>query len=333
MDFTQLNPKYIRDPKNTTQKYKLINAATKKSATKEIYSIIKELRIPIVYNTLWISKKPTNGLRAIALDAQNRKQYFYDSNWIILKKDEKYKRLLLMLKSIPKLLNRIQQDSEKLKDNQPFNIKRVIAYMIQMMEMTNLRIGNKKYFVKYKSHGLCTLKRKHISLHLKKNGRSHVVELNFIGKHKIKHHIVFQHKKLFTFLNEILKKNTNKENWVFCYQNNNNEFYRVTAQMVNNYIHQITLGKKIFTAKDIRTYNANAIFLQILQSKILQSLEQKNIEQNIRQAIQETSIYLGHSANICKQSYLMNAILALYRENPKQIQNLNLIKILKKYSR
>jgi len=329
LDFTQVFPKYYRRKKDNV----LIDSKTKQVVkNKLLYKILHQLKIPIVYRTIWISIQPTNGLRAIALDTQNRKQYFYDNQWILKKTDEKYKRLYEMVFRIPYLIQQIQRDKKCVLPNR-FTPSRVIAFMIQIMEITNLRIGNKKYHDKYGSHGLATLMMHHV--HLK---RPQQIIFQFTGKHKVEHHIQFKNAEIYLFLQELIKQNNNTEGWLFCYESTSaaymGQFFRISAQMVNNYIHAAMGGQKIFSCKDIRTYNANAIFLTNLKKLNYPSPdEKKEIEKNISDAIKLTSQALGHTHFVCKQSYLMQAILNLYRQNPIQVNRLNLLNILKKYSR
>ena len=319
MHFTERHPEIRR-----VGSQKFVYTKTRKPVPESICETIRSLRIPKDYHTLWVSPNPEqDSLQAIALDSQGRKQYFYSADWIYYRNAEKIKRMYKFALRLPRLEQRMMHDICSLPT---FHKYRVIAFMLRIVQLTNIRIGNKKYYDRYKSHGLCTLQKHQVRL-----GR-HVAFINFIGKHHQEHDIVIREESVVNFLKNLLRINsTTDENWLFVFQqdNNTNQFFQVSAQMVNDYLHLDPELAEI-TCKDFRTLNANIVFLKLLRDKPIDTTnDSKLLARNVRQTIEDTSRHLNNSANVCKQSYIMDVVVDMYMNDPGFVQRKFIIDILK----
>lgn len=274
-----------------------------KVINKECLSRIHSLGIPPAYNKIWISTNPKENIQAVALDGKNKKQYFYSSEWVQQRKTEKSERLEFFSSKLRKLKFTLNKDLQKPigdKDN-------TMAHMIKIVEISCIRIGNKKYMDQNDSFGLTTLQKKHVSF------SSGAANLSFAGKHKVLQNIVIEEKPIVDFLKKMYKLPTE---WLMKYKNNDN-WYRVSAQDLNNYLHSI-VGKD-FTIKDFRTHGANIIFFRTLRSLPIPATATE-IKRNINTALRETAKRLGNNPATSKKSYVMDYIIEQYTADPQFIK-------------
>jgi DNA topoisomerase-1 len=310
-DFTLSNPEVYYNMKTDKYHYKLNDTILPSKYVK----LIKSLKIPIVYTTLWISKKPNVNLLAIALDRKGKKQYYYSKDHVSSRNG---KKLEIMYRLIRKI-NKFKKLNELNADNMHHTKIKTMAFMIKTIELTNIRVGNKKYLDRNNSFGLATLQKKHISI---KNNK--LMEISFNGKHNVQQHLTITCPKTIKFIKSMLIL---PEDWIFKYPNTNKtEYFRISAQDLNQYLQSI-IGNS-FTCKDFRTYGANVIFLKTLQGLDIPLNEYQN-KRNISKSITETANKLGNNKATSKGSYVSEFIIDEYTKNPEMIKKLSLEKILK----
>ena len=226
-----------------------INTKTHKLLDNNRIKRIKSLGIPPMYKDIWLAKNKDNKIQAVALDSKQRKQYFYSKKWTKERELQKKDRLKEFLEVVPKI--RIATRANKLQKS--WKKTKTMAYMLDIVMETNIRVGNKKYMQANNSFGLTTLQKKHLCI---KNG---VAILNFRGKHGVQQTITIKSKPLIKFL-ETMKKLP--EDWLMKYKSSDNNWYRVSAQDLNNYLHSI-VGPNL-SIKDYRTWGGNILFVETL---------------------------------------------------------------------
>jgi DNA topoisomerase I len=203
MSFTDVNPKieYI-DGVYTYKNKKLQSESVKR---------IENLKIPKVYKTIWLSNDVSSDIQAIALDSKGKKQYYYSPSWIDKRSCEKFKRMYAFLGYLPLLHEHIARD---IKDPW-YSKKRVIAFMIMIVEQTSIRIGNKKYSDKNDSFGLTTLKKEHVVL------KGSNVYLSFQGKHQVPQKLFIKNVKIANFLRKMCEL---PGEWIMKYKGSDGNF-------------------------------------------------------------------------------------------------------------
>ena len=289
---------------------------SKKQVGKHIHNKIKKLGIPPAYETLWVCTNINSNIQAIALDSKNRKQYYYNEQWKISVSNKKYKRMGKFMKKMPlfwRLNNKnINYVSVCTKNKiTKFSKRKVIAFMFQIMKITNIRVGNKCY----EGVGLTTLKKENIEF------KNDLVILSFKGKSGVEHKLKLKDKKICNFIRDIHKI---PNEWLFVYRSSNdNLFYRISSDHMNKYLQNI-IGKE-FTCKDFRTHAANKIFL-----KFIQKCEISNKNKTINKALEHTAEKLGHNKSTSKNSYVSEKLIEFYKNNPNKIKNQDIKKVLLK---
>lgn len=304
------NSRSVEIHKKNTKYYK---ASNNKEINEKSLNRIKSLGIPPAYNKLWLSKNINDSIQVIALDSKNRKQYFYSQKWKDERKNEKFRRLRKFINALKVMDEQLEKDINLA----GFAKKKTMAYAIKIVDDTNIRIGNKKYMDKNDSTGLTTLMKKNITFSKDK------VTLDFNGKHNVRQRIVITNKYLVSFFRKMYKLPTE---WLIKYQSNDGNFYRISAQDLNNYLHVI-LGKD-FTIKDFRTHGANKVFLKNLQECGIPS-GIKEQQKNVRESLLKTSQKLGNNPTTSKKSYVMEYIIDEYEKNPRYIMGKDINTLLR----
>ena len=272
MNFTDVNPKILL----VNDKY--VYAKTKREIPRRTRELIKSLKIPRVYTTLWVSSRDSDIL-AIALDKNKKKQYYYSQEWISQQDSKKGERLKRFTRELPRLRRRIRRDL-RLND---YSKKYVISNLLLILELTCMRIGNMKYLKSNNSFGLTTLKREHVKL-----VKPHEIRFTFKGKHGVNQKKIIKDKRCYEFIRKMLDKRTE---FLFEYENKTtSRFHRISSDDINSYLHEILPG---ITCKDFRTYGANKWFAHYLR-----------FHDNTK-ALRLTSEKLGNTVNTLKKSYLV----------------------------
>jgi DNA topoisomerase IB len=121
---------------------------------------------------------------------------------------------------------------------------------------------------------------------------------------------------------------SSKDNPYIFSINYKNKLINLTLIDINKYLEKFDI-----TTKDLRTWNANVIFLKNFKNEVLnintskynkKTDEQKLkfIKKLIREAIKKTAILLHHTPSICKSSYIYKKILGKIENSSDIIKDL-----------
>lgn len=292
---------------------------------------IKLLKIPPAYENVSILNNKK--IIAFGYDSKNRKQVLYQPDFIAKQTAKKYDKISTSIKFFSKLKKKIATDLGSGSGGDEKTL--AIAVIITLILTCGFRIGNKKYEKDNNSVGLTTLKYKHLKFDNEKQG---VLLIDFIGKKGVRNVAECDNKIIYEYLyNKYMKVaatptvagDASKEDYVFCYDGTK----VITSSDVNEYLRVISSqysGKGaepiIITTKDLRTWNANTLFLtyykKLRKSRSRGSRKDakdaanadaanaadfatlKTINKDIKTAIEMVSAKLHNSYSICKKSYI-----------------------------
>ena len=222
---------------------------------------IRLLKIPPAYENVSILNNKK--IIAFGYDSKNRKQVLYQPDFIAKQTAKKYDKISTSIKFFSKLKKKIATDLGGDGDEKTL----AIAVIITLILTCGFRIGNKKYEKDNNSVGLTTLKYKHLKFDNEKQG---VLLIDFIGKKGVRNVAECDNKIIYEYMyNKYIKAVAavaamGKEDYVFCYDGTK----VITSSDVNEYLRVISSqysGKGaepiIITTKDLRTWNANTLFL------------------------------------------------------------------------
>ncbi|QYJ67912.1 DNA topoisomerase IB [Flavobacterium litorale] len=287
---------YTRQRKGKGFTYKDHEGNTVKD--KKIRKRIEKLVIPPAWEDVWISPYSNGHLQVTGIDAKGRKQYRYHPEWTKIRNQSKFYRLRRFALALPDIRAQVEKDLRR----QGLPYEKVVALVVKLMELTNIRIGNEAYKKLYGSFGLTTLRDKHVKF------KGNTVKFEFKGKKGVKHKIKLQSRRLAN----LVKRCKDVPGYeLFQYYDDNNKHQSIGSTDVNNYIKEIT-GED-FTAKDFRAWagsiNALCSFLDI--GEYCNDTECKKKVVKVLDSVAEK---LGNTRTVCKKYYVHPTVIASYEK-------------------
>lgn len=266
---------------------------------------IKLLKIPPAYDNVTIINNKK--IIAYGYDSKNRKQVLYNPNFIAKQNIKKYDKISASIKFFSKLKKKIATDLGSSGDEKIM----AIAVILTLIFTCGFRIGNKKYEKENNSVGLTTLKYKHLKFENNKK-----ILIDFVGKKGVRNVATCNNLKIYDYLHNKHNNVVSKEDYVFSYEMNTSNISNtkvITSNDVNEYLRNISMRYSkniILTTKDLRTWNANMLFLTFFNKlrKARRGEENNDTERivnkDIKKAIEMVAEKLHNSYSICKKSYI-----------------------------
>lgn len=265
---------------------------------KAVLERIKMLVIPPAWENVWISPFENGHLQVTGIDAKGRKQYRYHPEWNKIRNQSKFFRLRRFALALPAIREQVDKDLNR--KGLPY--EKVVALVVRLIELTNIRIGNDAYKKLYGSFGLTTLRDKHVKF------EGSTVTFDFTGKKGVKHKIKLQSRKM---ANLVKKCKEIPGHELFQYYDDDGTHHTIGSADVNNYIKGIT-GED-FTAKDFRAWagslNALCSFHELGEHGGITDCKRKVV--NVLDSVAQK---LGNTRTVCKKYYVHPTVIASYEK-------------------
>lgn len=263
-------------------------ASGRKVHAKKTLHRLHKLVIPPNWQNVRIASEPSSDLQATGYDAKGRKQYIYHANWHEKQQVAKFERLSEFGVALPEF-RKFCWEQVRSEDWGP---DKTLSLVCLLLDHTGLRIGNRHYTQQNNTHGLTTLRRKHLQ-----QDDDHVT-LSFVGKHNKPRNVEVEDSELA----ELVAQSAQERGYaLFRYEDNAGRWHDVDADDVNQFIHA-NLGEA-YSCKDFRTWGASRFALLALPDVRLKILE------NSRRSWPATltshvAAMLGNTPTVCRQYYL-----------------------------
>lgn len=262
----------------------------------EVLERIKKLVIPPAWENVWISPFENGHLQVTGTDAKGRKQYRYHPEWNKIRNQSKFYRLRRFALALPDIRDQVEKDLRR--KGLPY--EKVVALVVKLIELTNIRIGNDAYKKLYGSFGLTTLRDKHVKF------ENTTVLFDFTGKKGVKHKIKLQSRRLAA----LVKKCRDIPGYeLFQYYDDDGTHHSIGSADVNAYLKEIT-GED-FTAKDFRSWagslNALCAFHEIGEHANITDCKKKIVS-----VLDSVAAKLGNTRTVCKKYYVHPTVIASY---------------------
>lgn len=268
----------------------------------QVLERIKKLAIPPAWENVWIAVKANAHLQATGTDQAGRKQYRYHSEWSRSRNENKYFNLLEFGRRLPQFRKNISKDLRR----RDLDERKVLAISVNMMQKTNIRIGNETYKQLYGSIGLTTLRDRHVKL----NGNT--IMLSFKGKKGVVHDIRLTDRNLARLVKKC-RDIPGQE--LFQYYTGDGERRSIDSGKINRYIREITGCD--FTAKDFRTWAGTMeTFRCLAECEDPENLVRR--KKVINEVLDIVAGKLGNTRAICKKSYVFPALLEAFESGELQ---------------
>jgi DNA topoisomerase I len=177
---------------------------------------------------------------------------------------------------------------------------RVVAAIVDLLDLTSIRIGNDEYARDNHSYGLTTLRNRHATV------RGTMIRLRFKGKSGKVHSLELDDRRL-AF---VVKRCHDLPGYeLFQYVDESGELRPVDSSMVNDYLRAIS-GSDI-TAKDFRTWHGT-VKAAIHLAGCPVGASKREVTNSLTAAVKAVAEHLGNRPATCRKYYIHPAILDTY---------------------
>ena len=257
---------------------------------------IEAIGVPPAYTDVWICPRDDGHIQATGRDAKGRKQYRYHPRWSATRDSAKYERMMAFGSLLPALRARVASDMRKT----GFPRAKVLATIVNLLEMTLIRVGNEDYVKENKSFGLTTLRNRHVAV----DGST--LRFDFKGKSGKTWNLNVKDRRVANVVKAIHEL---PGQHLFQYVDEEGKRQPVDSADVNAYLREIT-GEDI-TAKDFRTW-AGTVLASMALSEFEQVDSQAAMKKNVKTAIEKVASRLGNTPTICRKCYVHPEVLTSY---------------------
>ena len=272
---------------------------------ERVLARIRKLVIPPAYRDVWISSDPLAHLQATGRDARGRKQYRYHERWRAFRDETKFDRMKDFSRILPDIRRSIDRDLAR--SGMPR--EKVLATLVHLLDATHIRVGNEEYVRTNKSHGLTTLRNKHVRV---KGDR---VMLEFKGKRGKLHRCSVSNRRVARVMARCL---TLPGEQLFQYIDESGALQPLGSGDVNEYLREIS-GENI-TAKDFRTWAGTVAAVEALIALDDASGEMTAAERQkvLVGAIDEVAQRLNNTRAVCRKYYIHPKVIELFEKDELQ---------------
>ena len=255
----------------------------------EIKERIKGLVIPPAWSDVWICNDPSGHVQATGRDDAGRKQYIYHPEWVRVRDEVKFDRMLPFGRRLTRLRKGIEIDLSQ----RGLPRTKVLALAVAILDQTLIRVGNNRYTRENGSFGLTTITNEHADV----SGSE--VQLSFVAKGGFQSEVALENPLLADLVSRCQDLGGQS---LFTYRDPGGEVASVRSEDINSYLGMAT-GLEV-TAKDFRTWGASALLTDRLGPKTAA----EHSERELLAAIDDAADALGNTRAVARASYLHPAV-------------------------
>lgn len=261
-----------------------------------ILARVKTLAIPPAWTQVWICRDPRGHIQAVGRDHKGRKQYCYHPDWRADRDLRKFERMAAFGRALPRLRKSVEVDLSR----RGLPREKVLAAVVQLLELTLIRVGNDEYARTNKSFGLTTLRKRHLRL----AGGGAVFE--FRGKSGKTHCTGFRDRRLVRIVRACQELRGQR---LFQYVDDDGQRQAVESSDVNDYIRSASGSD--FSAKDFRTWAGSLAAMEGLMG-LPKAETATEARRSITSCIKTVASRLGNTPAVCRAAYIHPRVLAAY---------------------
>lgn len=258
----------------------------------EVKARITQLAIPPAWQKVWICPNADGHILATGQDDKGRKQYIYHPKWRAIRDMLNFYRLILFANHLAE----IREHTARQLRRRTLDRDRMLAAMIRVIDLTNIRIGNEVYAEENDSYGLTTLTRKHVRVSgdqvsftfPAKSGKPWDDTINDPGVARVVRQLLTQRgRRLFSL-----------------------DGKPVSSDELNQLLFSLT-GEHI-TAKNFRTWGGTLAAFTYLKNRLD---SERSAEKVVIEAIDEAAEALGNTRTVARAHYVHPHVLETYTEH------------------
>lgn len=265
-------------------------------AGAEDVKYLNSLGIPPAWKDVKISTNRRARIQATGIDKAGRLQYIYHPAFRARQEKEKFERILRFADALPHM----RRVTDKHLAHPILDKQKVLACIVQLMDQSYFRVGNKIYAEQNQSYGLTTLRSKHTEV------KRDTIIFDFVGKSGQPHLKKITDKKLV----KVIKGLDDLPGYeIFKYYGDEGQLHNIDSQDVNDYIKEI-MGEE-FSAKDFRTWGGTVMATAHL-STIERSPSVRERKMAVTGCVKHVASKLGNTPAVTRSSYIDPRVIAAY---------------------
>lgn len=267
---------------------------------------IERLAIPPGWTDVHIAPTSKRDIQAWGRDAAGRKQYIYSDEAVEKRQRRKWDRVLLYAEQLPALRSGTNQDLKRAE----LDRRKVMATVVRLISRAFFRIGSERYAQENKTHGIATLKKRHLEI------AGNDLEFTYRGKRRKDYRRVVADTPLVEIMRELLELPGSR---LFRYRTEEGGVENVTARGVNRYIKAILHER--YTSKDLRTFGGTVRAATIL-ADIGPADDERQAHKNTVLTARLVASELGNTPAIARSAYIHPTVFEAYEEGGHTIEPL-----------
>ena len=250
---------------------------------------IKELVIPPAWKKVWISPHPTGHIQAVGTDAAGRRQYLYHRQWLEVRTEEKFDRVLEMSGALPDMRRQVAADLR----GRGLDRDRVLALALHLLDLGYFRAGGEQYAEENNSYGIATLRCEHVALH------KHAVEFDYPAKSGVQRTLSIEDDDVVRSARALLRGRKDSDRFlVSC---NDSGWVDLHAEDLNARFKEL-VGDE-YTVKDLRTWHGTVLAAAAFVEA--DPPVNKTVIKRVEAAVmREVSEELGNTPAVARASYV-----------------------------
>ncbi len=258
----------------------------------EVKTRIIELAIPPAWTKVWICPNADGHILATGEDDKGRKQYIYHPRWRAIRDLLNFYRLILFSAHLAEIRDHTARQLRR----RTVDRDRMLATMVRIIDLSNIRIGNEVYAEENDSYGLTTLTRKHVRVQgdrvsfafPAKSGKPWDVTITDAGVARMVEKLLAQRgRRLFSL-----------------------DGKPVSSDELNQLLFELT-GEHI-TAKDFRTWGGTLAAFTYLKKRLD---SERSAAKVVIEAVDEAAEALGNTRSVARAHYVHPHVLETYTEH------------------
>lgn len=263
---------------------------------------IDALRIPPAWREVHIATSPRSSIQAWGYDARGRKQYRYHPRAVESRELRKYHRMRYLAKSLPRVRQMLVAESRK----QSLSCDTVCAIALRLVSENLFRPGSERYERENRTHGITTLRKRHVTLEKKR------ALFEYVGKSSREQRQVVTDPALLQLVRRLLDTPGPR---LFRYSVDG-EWRDLSAPRLTEFVHR-RIGP--FSVKDFRTWGGT-LRAAIMLAEIGPARSESEARRNVALAMRVVASELGNTPAICRASYVHPIVIGQYVDEGETIE-------------
>lgn len=278
--------------------FSYVDRAGKKVGTTAELDRIASLVIPPAWKHVRINPSAGGRIQAVGMDTTGRIQYLYHTSFSDKQKRKKFAKIERFGKLLPRLKQTTNHDIARI----GLPKEKVLAVIMRLINSLYFRVGSDLSERHYKTYGITTLQKKHLTV-----GRKGKLTFDFVGKSHVQHRKVIVDEELAAVVKELATLGRGRK--LFRYLDEQGRARAVTAAQINSYIKEVT--DREFSSKDFRTWGGS-LLAAVELAEIGAAENETETKKNILKAVRKVAEELGNTPAVCRSSYIHPAIVKAY---------------------